>query len=238
MIKRSILVAALLFGSSSAFAGIPVADGVNLAQQMAIQVLEEALARELSKQGIENDEELAAEARRLAEEQFKTRRDDDGYGWKVDVGNSEVYQSGKLSEQNTKSNVYIPSDSTDLDLTLENTYMIKVDDSFREKHGLESDVPHMQESFDKELAYRAMLDEAYVENNERFDLIKALRAMIDAATTPQEKADLDLALKAEIAAIENENLRMQTVIQMKEQEARLERYRLNSEALKALTEDE
>lgn len=237
MIKRSILVVALLFGSGPVFSGIPVADGIGLAQQMAIQVLEEALARELSELGIEVDQELADEARRLAEEQFKTRRDDDGYGWKVDIGNSRIYRAGGLSAHTNNSNVYIPSDSTDLDTAVDN-YRGRVDDAYREKHGLQSDVPHVQDSFDKELAYRAMLDAAYTENNKRFELIKELRQRVDAATTPQEKADLQMAISTETAAIENENLRIQTVIQMKEQEARLERYRLNAGALKALTEDE
>lgn len=223
---------------SSTASAIPVADASTLAQtiadaalQMAQQVFMEKLEEEMQQAGFEFDEEMFEKE---WEKQQETVKNEDGYGWKVEVGNSEIYRNG-MGQTTSKSNVYIKRDNTDLDEATSD-YKNQVDDAFREKHGLTADQEYMQESFDKELAYRKMLDEAYKEHNKRFELVEDLRKRVDAATTPQQKADLQLAIAAEQTAILNESLRIQTIAQMKDQESRLEEYRIEDGIYEAFGE--
>lgn len=235
--KKAMLACCFIVMSNKASA-IPVADASTLAQTVAdaaLQVAQQAfmqkLEEEMQKQGFEFDKEMFEKE---WEKQQETVKDEDGYGWKVDVGNSEIYKNG-MGQTTSKSNVYIKRDNTDLDEATSD-YKNQVDDAFREKHGLTADQEYMQESFDKELAYRKMLDEAYKEHNKRFELVEDLRKRVDAATTPQQKADLQLVIAAEQTAILNESLRIQTIGQMKDQESRLEEYRIEDGIYKAFGE--
>lgn len=236
--KRFVFVA-LLAGLGNQAAAIPVADTSTLAQtiadaalQAAQQAFIEKLDRELAERGIEVDEELAEKARELAKEQFEKQRDEDGYGWLLETGNTGFY--GQHNELNKTGDGYINKQDDDLDSGLNN---YQIDDSYREKHGLKSDNAYMQESYDKELKYRKMLDEAHRLNNERLERIEILKIAAGTVSTPQAKADIELVIQAEQAAILSENLRMQTINEMKSQEARLEGKRLNKAAYKALAED-
>lgn len=235
--KKAMLACCFIVMSNKASA-IPVADASTLAQTVAdaaLQVAQQAfmqkLEEEMQKQGFEFDKEMFEKE---WEKQQETVKKEDGYGWKVDVGNSEIYRGG-MDKHTSNSNVYIKRDNTDLDEATSD-YKNQVDDAFREKHGLTADQEYMQESFDKELAYRKMLDEAYKEHNKRFELVEDLRKRVDAATTPQQKADLQLAIAAEQTAILNESLRIQTIGQMKDQESRLEEYRIEDGIYKAFGE--
>lgn len=235
---RRFLFVALLACLSNQAAAIPVADTSTLAQtiadaalQAAQQAFIEKLDRELAKKGIEVDEELAEKARELAKEQFEKQRDEDGYGWLLETGNTGFY--GQHSELNKTGDGYITKQD-DLDSGLNN---YQINDSYREKHGLQSDNDYMQASYDKELKYRKMLDEAHRLNNERLERIEILKIAAGSVSTPQAKADIELVIQAEQAAIMSENLRMQTIQEMKSQEARLESKRLSKAAHKSLAED-
>lgn len=237
-IFKKTMAACCFVAFSSTASAIPVADASTLAQtiadaalQMAQQVFMEKLEEEMQQAGFEFDEEMFEKE---WEKQQETVKNEDGYGWKVEVGNSEIYRNG-MGQTTSKSNVYIKRDNTDLDEATSD-YKNQVDDAFREKHGLTADQEYMQESFDKELAYRKMLDEAYKEHNKRFELVEDLRKRVDAATTPQQKADLQLAIAAEQTAILNESLRIQTIAQMKDQESRLEEYRIEDGIYEAFGE--
>lgn len=237
-IFKKTMAACCFVAFSSTASAIPVADASTLAQtiadaalQMAQQAFMQKLEEELQQAGFEFDEEMFEKE---WEKQQETVKNEDGYGWKVEVGNSEIYRNG-MGETTSKSNVYIKRDNTDLDEATSD-YKNQVDDAFREKHGLTADQEYMQESFDKELAYRKMLDEAYKEHNKRFELVEDLRKRVDAATTPQQKADLQLAIAAEQTAILNESLRIQTIAQIKDQESRLEEYRIEDGIYEAFGE--
>ncbi len=238
--KKTMLVCCFVAFSGNA-AAIPTADTSTLAQtiadaalQMAQQAFMQKLEEEMQEAGFDFDEEMFEKEWEKQEELYKKQKEEDGYGWKVEVGNSENYKGGTF--QNTeKSNVYIKRNNTDLD-NATSEYKDKVDDAFREKHGLTADQEYMQESFDKELAYRKMLDEAYKEHNKRFELIEKLRKEVDKAETPAQKADLQLAIAAEQTAILNESLRIQTIAQMKDQESRLEAYRVEDGIYEAFGE--
>lgn len=232
------MLACCFIAMSNKASAIPVADASTLAQTVAdaaLQVAQQAfmqkLEEEMQKRGFEFDKEMFEKE---WEKQQETVKNEDGYGWKVEVGNSEIYKNG-MGQTTSKSNVYIKRDNTDLDEATSD-YKNQVDDAFREKHGLTADQEYMQESFDKELAYRKMLDEAYKEHNKRFELVEDLRKRVDAATTPQQKADLQLVIAAEQTAILNESLRIQTIGQMKDQESRLEEYRIEDGIYKAFGE--
>lgn len=237
-IFKKTMAACCFVAFSSTASAIPVADASTLAQtiadaalQMAQQAFMQKLEEEMQQAGFEFDEEMFEKE---WEKQQETVKKEDGYGWKVEVGNSEIYKNG-MGQTTSKSNVYIKRDNTDLDEATSD-YKNQVDDAFREKHGLTADQEYMQESFDKELAYRKMLDEAYKEHNKRFELVEDLRKRVDAATTPQQKADLQLAIAAEQTAILNESLRIQTIGQMKDQESRLEEYRIEDGIYEAFGE--
>lgn len=233
---RSIVFVFIVLVSGRA-AAIPVADVSTVAQTIAdaaLQVAQQAFLKELDErlaaEGIKVDENLAKEARDQFKDYYEERRDIDGYGWSVPVGNTDYYASDEVKDQ---GHVYISDDvGSEVNTELSNN---AIDDAYREHHKLKSDVPFIQESHDRELQYRKMLDKSHAENNRRMELIDALRARANTAETPNEKADIANVIEAEQVSLMNENLRMQTIMEMKEQDARLERYRLNKAAYEALT---
>jgi len=240
--KKLSLVILISIYSNSSFAGIPTIDAGSIAQAIAQMALQEALSEaenqvreELAEKGIKINEDLAKKARDLTEQQFEKMTNTDKYGWHTDIGNAGIYS--KLGKHVNSSNIYIPKESTDLDEVLSG-YANKVDDQYRAKHGLVSASPVVQQSLDKELRYRALLDEAFKENNKRFEMIEELRKQAGEAKTAQEKTDLQIAISAEQTAIMNETLRLQTVNAMKEQEARNEGHRLIRQAYEKLGEME
>lgn len=231
----SALSVGLLF-TLNASAGIPTVDGMAMAQQMAQSLAEMALQEALSEAENKVRQELARQGIEMDKELARLTKEVDGYGWKTDVGNQKIYTTELGSEVNDK-NIYISSDSKDLNDEIDKRKS-SVNQSFRKKHGLETDVGYMQEHFDSELGYRAMLDDAYSENNSRFETIKKLRELAEQATTPSEKADLEMAIQIEQMAISSEQLRMETIKELKVQEARLDSYRLNDSVYKHFEEQE
>lgn len=226
MIKRILLIGALTGVTGQAVA-IPTADVAStaaiIAQMVAdaaLQAAMEELNKELAEKGIEVDEELAEKARELAEEQFKQQREEDSYGWTKEIGGTELYSNEKLNKQGSG---YINKNKNDIIEALDEKEVTQAD---RDKHGLNSEQEYMQKSFDKEIKYRKMLDEAYALNNERLERINALKEEVKKAKTPKEKADIELVIQAEQTAIMSETLRLQTINDIKNQESRLEQYRL------------
>ena len=150
----------------------------------------------------------------------------------MDVGNSneEFYNNNKDFKGGGSG--YIDADK-DIDEAINKR---QVTDADRKKQGLVADQKYMQDSFDKEIKYRKMLDEAHKLNNERLKRIEVLQKAVSTVKTPQAKADIQLVIQAEQTAIMSESLRMQTINEIKDQEARLEQYRIEDGIYEAFGE--
>lgn len=233
MNKLKIVIATTCFiAFSQNAAAIPVTDAASVAQKIAdaayhaaqlkldeeLSKAEQKLQEKLSKAGIDFDLEL-----------FERQRDEDGYGWKVDVGNEDFYS--QEPELKKTGSGYIDKNKTVAE-ALNDTKVTKED---RKKHNLEAtngeDSP-MQRSYDKDIKYRKMLDEAHALNNERLKRIEVLQKAAGMVKTPQAKTDIQIVIQAEQAAISSEMLRLQTIQNIKDQDDRLESARLEKEIYK------
>jgi len=220
--------------SGLAGAGIPVADGVSLAQTIAIsmaeQLMHEALAEarnqlteKLAEKGFELDKELADRAEEFAWEMYEATTQKDGYGWNYEIGSAELYKHMETYTEEAAKN----QDAATLDESLQK-YKSQVTAQYRKDNGMVSDQEHIQKAMDKDLNWKVMLESTLAEVNQRHKVIEELRAKADAAKTPQEKTDLLIAISIEQNAIANETLRMQLAAEAQALEQKTERHRLNN----------
>lgn len=228
------LSAALFFAvCGSANAGIPVADGIaiaqNIAMSMAEQLMHEALAQardeltqKLAEEGFELDKELADRAEDFAWEMYAETTQKHGFGWNYEIGNSELYRHMETYTKEALKNKDARSHAEALA-----KYKELVDERYRSENGMESDQEHIQNSMDKDLQWKAMVDSTLAEVNARHESIEDLRERADNATTAQEKEDLQVAIAIEQNAIANENLRLQLAAEAQAIESKTERHRMN-----------
>lgn len=239
---KGLVFSALVTSAPVASAGIPVADGIQLAQTIAIsmaeQMMHEALAEardklteKLAEKGFELDEELAQRAEDFAWEMYEETTEKYGYGWNYEIGSAEIYQHMETYTEEAVKN----KDAATFEESMAK-YKSKVNDQYRKDNGMESDQEHIQKSMDKDLNWKVMLDATLAEVNKRHKTIQDLRAKADAAKTAQEKTDLQIAIGIEQNAINNEMLRMQLAAEARGIEDATEHYRLNKEIKKSFNE--
>ena len=92
----------------------------------------------------------------------------------------------------------------------------------RKRYGLESDDPQVQKVFDKLLAATSALEENYNASTQRVKNAEQLRTQLNVASTPQEKADLQLRYQQEFLELQNQQMRMANMQALTEREAKLE----------------
>lgn len=233
-LKTASLAVVLSF-TGAANAGIPVADGLQLAQtiamSMAEQALQEALSQasdqlkqKLAEQGFELDRELSKRAEDFAWEMYADTTEKYGYGWNFEIGNAEFYKHMETYTNEALKN----KDSASFEETMAN-YKAGVNENYRKTNGLVSEEAHIQKVMDKDLNYKLMLDANLAETSNRHKAIEDLRAKANSAKTAQEKKDLEIAISIEQNAVINEGLRMQLASEAQALDAKTERYRLNKE---------
>lgn len=239
---KSVLFAAALSTTGAASAGIPVADGLQLAQTIAIsmaeQMMHEALAQasdqlseKLAQEGFDLDRELQQQAEDFAWEMYEETTQKYGYGWNFEIGSAEFYKHMETYTNEAARN----KDAATMEESLAK-YKSKVNDDYRKANGMQSEQAHIQTAMDKDLNWKAMLDSTLAEVNERHKTIEDLRAKADAAKTAQEKTDLQIAIGIEQNAINNEMMRMQLASEAKAIEESTEINRLGNEINKAFNE--
>lgn len=214
-------------------AGIPVADGIALAQTIAVsmaeQMMHEALAEarnqlteKLAEQGFDLDKELADRAEDFAWEMYSETTEKYGYGWNYEIGSSELYRHMETYTNEAIRNKDAQSHQASLD-----NYKSEVNAQYREQNGMVSEQEHIQKAMDKDLNWKVMIDNTLAEVNERHKVVEELRQKADNAKTAQEKEDLQVAIAIEQNAIMNENLRLQLAAEAQAVEAKTERHRMN-----------
>lgn len=239
---KALVMAAVLSSAGAANAGIPVADGLALAQTIAVsmaeQMMHEALAQarnqlteKLAEQGMDLDKELADRAEDFAWEMYEETTEKYGYGWNYEIGSAEIYSHMETYTEEALKNKDARTHQESM-----NKYREKVNDEYREANGMTSEQEHIQTAMDKDLNWKLMLDSTLAEVNERHELIEELRAKADAAVTPQEKADLQIAIAVEQNALMNETIRMQLATEAQALENKTERHRMNRDVRKVFEE--
>lgn len=243
---KALMFAAALSITGAASAGIPVADGIQLAQSISIsmaeQVMHEALAQarnklseKLSEQGISVDRELSKRSEDFAWEMYEDTTKKHGYGWNYEIGSAEFYKHMETYTDEALKN----KDAESMEESLE-IYKAQVDADYRKANGMQSDEVHIQKALDKDLNWKVMVDNTLGETNKRHKSIQDLRVKADAAKTAQEKADLQVAIGIEQNAVSNEALRMQLATEAQKVEKIAERHRMNNavrEEFKKITID-
>ncbi len=232
---KSVLFAAALSTTGVASAGIPVADGLQLAQTIAVsmaeQLMHEALAQasdqlseKLAQEGFDLDRELQQQAEDFAWEMYEETTQKYGYGWNFEIGSAEFYKHMETYTNEAARN----KDAATMEESLAK-YKSKVNDDYRKANGMQSEQAHIQKVMDKDLNWKVMVDSTLAEVNERHKTIEELRAKADAAKTAQEKTDLQIAIGIEQNAINNEMMRMQLATEAQALENKTERHRLNKD---------
>lgn len=232
---KSVLFAAALSTTGVASAGIPVADGLQLAQTIAVsmaeQLMHEALAQasdqlseKLAQEGFDLDRELQKQAEDFAWEMYEETTQKYGYGWNFEIGSAEFYKHMETYTNEAARN----KDAATMEESLAK-YKSKVNDDYRKANGMQSEQAHIQKVMDKDLNWKVMVDSTLAEVNERHKTIEELRAKADAAKTAQEKTDLQIAIGIEQNAINNEMMRMQLATEAQALENKTERHRLNKD---------
>lgn len=232
---KSVFFAAALSTTGVASAGIPVADGLHLAQTIAVsmaeQMMHEALAQasdqlteKLAEQGFDLDRELQKQAEDFAWEMYEETTQKYGYGWNFEIGSAEFYKHMETYTDEAAKN----KDAATMEESLAK-YKSKVTADYRKANGMESEQAHIQKVMDKDLNWKAMIDSTLAEVNQRHKSIEELRTKADAAKTAQEKTDLQIAIGIEQNAINNEMMRMQLATEAQALENKTERHRLNKE---------
>lgn len=232
---KSVLFAAALSTTGVASAGIPVADGLQLAQTIAVsmaeQLMHEALAQasdqlseKLAQEGFDLDRELQQQAEDFAWEMYEETTQKYGYGWNFEIGSAKFYKHMETYTNEAVRN----KDAATMEESLAK-YKSKVNDDYRKANGMQSEQAHIQKVMDKDLNWKVMVDSTLAEVNERHKTIEDLRAKADAAKTAQEKTDLQIAIGIEQNAINNEMMRMQLAAEAQALENKTERHRLNKD---------
>lgn len=248
-IKKTFQAAALalpltLGVAGTASAGIPVADGLHLAQTIAMSMAEQMmhemlaeardkLSEELAEKGFDLDKELADRAEEFAWDMYEQTTEKFGYGWNFDVGNSEIYKFLQVYMDVATGHIN--------DAGLEDAmrkHADQITDAYREREGMKSEHAHVQKAMDKDLSNKLMQEEALAEISQRTKMIQNLRSRADNAKTPQEKEDLLIAINIEQAALQNEQMRLNTINNLAELENRTEMYRVSGEIEKQWQEIE
>jgi hypothetical protein len=239
---KSVLFAAALSTTGAASAGIPVADGLHLAQTIAVsmaeQMMHEALAQasdqlseKLAQEGFDLDRELQKQAEDFAWEMYEETTQKYGYGWNYEIGSAEFYKHMETYTNEAARN----KDAATMEESLAK-YKSKVNDDYRKANGMQSEQAHIQKVMDKDLNWKVMVDSTLAEVNERHKTIEELRAKADAAKTAQEKTDLQIAIGIEQNAINNEMMRMQLASEAQALENKTELHRINSDVMKIFNE--
>lgn len=92
----------------------------------------------------------------------------------------------------------------------------------RNRYGLQSGDPLVQQAFDKLLASAQVLEKNYEASNERVRNAEQLRAELDVVQTPQQKQDLQLRYQQELLEQQNQQMRMANMMALMEQKTKIE----------------
>ncbi len=92
----------------------------------------------------------------------------------------------------------------------------------RERYGLKSDNLSVQAKFDRWLAGVDALERNYDASTERVKNAEQLRAQLNVAVTPQQKADLQLRYQQELLEQQNQQMRMMNMRILMEQQEKIE----------------
>lgn len=200
------LIAAILCGAVCTTtvhaSGIPVVDVASIAQavQNALEAAQHA------------KEQMAAYANIInqAKSQFEETKDMISGNWKL----------GDFVDQQLIDQI-IPDDWQDIYNDLDNL------ESLRNKFDLKSDIPEIQEQYDKMLSGFDFLEKSEELNKERAENLKELGNLLNSAETPQQKDDLKLRIQLEQVNIQNEQIRLANVSALMENQEKLERKKSN-----------
>lgn len=231
---KTLMFVACIAATGTASAGIPVADAIQLSQTIAVSMAEQAmhealaqarnqLSEELAAKGITVDRELSKQAEDFAWDMYEKTTVKNGYGWNFDVGSAEFYKHMQTYTDEAVKN----KDAESFEESMAK-YKDGVDDEYREANGMQSNQEHIQTAMDKDLTYKVMVDKTLAETNKRQKTIEELRVKADAAKTPQEKEDLQIAIAIEQNAVNNEALRMRLAADAKEVERKTEMHRISN----------
>lgn len=235
--------------TGGANAGIPVADGLQLAQTIAMSMAEQMmhemlaearnkLSEKLAEAGMELDKELAQRAEDFAWEMYEETVQKEGYGWLFDVGRSCTYlvQSEECFGSGSVLKTYTEIAQGHIgDQQLEdamNRYENKVTDQRRAKEGMQSDQEHIQRVMDKDITNKVMKEEALAEISKRYNMIQDLRKKASDVSTIKQRQDLQVAIGIEQLALQNEQIRLNTLNDLTELEDKTEMYRVSKEVEK------
>lgn len=110
------------------------------------------------------------------------------------------------------------SDIEDIDVT-----------ALRNRYGLHSDDPEMQEMYDQRMRYLAANESAYASQQQHLENIEALRSRASSIQTPQKREELANAISLEVAAMQSDQNRIETINQNMDRDAKLREMAANRE---------
>lgn len=177
--------------SNSTYAQIPVTDAAGLAQ--AVQQVAKA-------------QKMIEEAKRRYEQvqdNFKENMD-------AIEGNDWSYIAGQMKNDYD----FIPrenwEDIEDMDVT-----------AMRDRYGLRSDDPEMQEVYDQRMRYLAANEAAYSSQKQHLENIEELRSRAASLQDPHQREELANAISLEVAAMQSDQNRIETINRNMDRDAKL-----------------
>lgn len=187
-IKTGILVSGLMIGSSAFATGIPVVDVASITQSVAeaAQRAADALNQLNAARQQINEVKNAAQAEKARFE-----------------GNSNL--SSVLSDPTISS--YLPSDDWEKVYTNRSSEL----SGLRAEYGLKSDDTTKQKVYDELLTNISVMQDSYDATVKRSENIKQLATYMDAAKTPQAKADYANRIAYEQTQIMNEKTKIDSM---------------------------
>lgn len=197
--NKKLLVFLMIFTCSSARAQIPVTDVAGLAQ--AVQTVAEA-------------QKMVAEAKRQynqVESNFNANMDAiKGNDW------------GYLANQLDNNYDFIPLEDWN---EIENIDV----SSLRVRYGLQSADAEEQAVYDQKLRYLAANEAAYKSQKQHLSNIEALQNRAGTVSTPQQREELNNAITLEVAAMQSDKNRIDTINQNMNRDAQLRESAANQE---------
>ncbi|EET2714436.1 P-type DNA transfer protein VirB5 [Escherichia coli] len=92
----------------------------------------------------------------------------------------------------------------------------------RNRYGLTSSDPKIQQVFDKLLQQAGALEDNYNASSQRVDNAEQLRQRLNTVQTPQEREELALRLQQEQLELQNQQIKLQNIQMLMEQKERIE----------------
>lgn len=92
----------------------------------------------------------------------------------------------------------------------------------RDRYGLTSSNPQIQEQFDKLLQQAGALEASYDAANKRVDNAEQLRQKLNTVQTPQQREELALRMQQEQIELQNQQMKLQNMQMLMQQQERIE----------------